>query len=384
MKLKAILFWILAGISLLASNQSIFAETTKIKLECDKLPKVCANDGDGEFVIFVNMGAVAKKDSLYGFDFQLIYDSEKIQLTDFLTIGCLAEKCTHKNVSYHGDTVKGYATRLDFYALAGDKPLFAMKGKVKNNCIDSALIKIDYIEFTEEYTKPVEIEDAYYLKVERLEKKQNSLRAKFQIDTIMIKYDSAIPQELTMTYNGVDRFDNAKLKLSARKINEMLMISELPEGITKTDLDENTIELSYSGTPSFAVVRKVKFLINAEYLSKFEKVNELIIVELIEDKCKCIGIYEGDSIRVLNEKSSVSEIAEGKHSVHIDRMLRVSEQYKFMKLYNASGKLMFDGEINGEMIDLGMYDKGFYLAAMFDENHKLIKTIKIIKYSFIN
>lgn len=384
MKLNAILFWILAGISLLASSQSIIADTTKIKLVCDKNPKVCSSDEDAEFILYIEMGKVAKTDSLYGFDFQLIYDSKKIQLTDFLTIGCLAEKCTHKNVYYHGDTVKGYATRLDFYELTGDKPLFAMKGKVKDKCIDSALIKIDYIDFTQEYTKPVEINDAYYLKVERLEKKQNSLNAKFQIDTILISYDTAIPQELTMTYNGVDHFDNAKLRLIARNINKMLSISELPDGITKEDVDENTIELNYSGNPSFAVVKKVKFIINADYLSKIDNLQELIVAEFIKDKCKCIGAYEGDSIRVLKLKSSVSDIASESSSFHIEKILNVNEQYSYIKLYNTNGMLIHEGKINSGIIDLGIYENGFYLAAMFDENQRLIKTIKIIKYSFIN
>lgn len=385
MKLNAILFWILAGIVILASTQSIKAETTKIKLNCDNSPKVCGTQVDAEFIVYVDMGTVVKTDSLYGFDFQLIYDSKKIQLTDFLTIGCLAEKCTYKNVSYNGDTIKGYATRMDFYALTGSKPLFAFKGKVKDNSTDSALIKIDYIEFTDEYAKPFEIDEEFYLKVERIEKRQNKLIAKFESDSIYVSSEyKNIPQELTITYNGVDFLENAKLRLKAEKIMNMLSIDEMAEGISKEIIDNNTVELNYSGNPAYSIVKKVKLSINAEYLANINNLNKVLTAEFIQDRCKCIGAYNDDSLRIISEKSNVNEITEDYSNVHINKILRISNQYKYMKLFNATGSLVFDGEIIATEMDFGIYENGFYLAAMYDENQRLIKTIKIIKYSFIN
>lgn len=389
MKLNVIKFWILATIFIVAGNQNMFAGNTNIRLTVDKNPKVCGNDKDKEFIVFVEMGKVQVNDSLFGFDFQLIYDSKNLGITDFLTIGCLAENCTHKNAVFHGDTVRGYATRMDLNPLRGDRPLFAIKGKVKNNCIDSALIRIDYIEFTQEYTKSVDINDTLYLKAERSSNNQSQITANFKSDSIVVAEDmneELFQQELNITYNGVQLIDSFILKLTTNVPKIVANEITLDEGMQIQTVNDSTFIIDYSGKPSYAFFKKLKLSIRKDELINSDKMNIFLKAEFIEDKCKCIGKYTNDTLIVKKAKSIVKDEYNRNNAeqVLVFDVLRVNENDKYMKLYDAKGSLVMEQEICRNEINFGVVDNGYYLAIIYDENKQLIKTIKIIKYSFIN
>lgn len=389
MKLNVIKFWILATIFIVAGNQNVFAGNTNVRLTVDKTPKVCGSDKDKEFIVFVEMGKVQVNDSLFGFDFQLIYDSKNIAITDFLTIGCLAENCTHKNAVFHGDTVRGYATRMDLNPLRGDRPLFALKGKVKNNCIDSALIRIDYIEFTQEYTQSVDVNDTLYLKAERVNSNHNQIIAKFNNDSLVITEnpeDEIFKQELNITYNGVELLDKFKLKLKANANKILAKEITIDDGLLMEAVDDSTIMIEYSGRPSFAISKNIRFGISKDYVVNTDEINTMLKAEFIEDRCKCIGKYANDSLKVIKPKSIVVNEYKGNdiEQVLVSDVLRVNDDCKYMKLFNAIGSLMMEQEICGNEINFGVVENGYYLAIMYDENKQLNKKIKIIKYSFIN
>lgn len=114
---------------------------------------VCEDDNLKTFVLAVDLGQIYFADSLFGFNYEIHYDTGNVQLENVLYINTLSEGMELKaftNNSKEGK-INGYAMTASLMPIAGNKPLVAFAFKWKNTCSDSAVFRISYIEFTDEF-----------------------------------------------------------------------------------------------------------------------------------------------------------------------------------------------------------------------------------------
>lgn len=94
-KLLNITIW-LSVILMVTGSRILKAGETPLNVKLSIDPDTllwCADESTRTFILKIDIGEMTKSDSLYGYNFQLNYDSAKIVLTDFLTVGTLSENC---------------------------------------------------------------------------------------------------------------------------------------------------------------------------------------------------------------------------------------------------------------------------------------------------
>jgi len=117
---------------------------------------VCGDASSKQVVAVIGLGIVKTKDSLFGCNFQLTYNHDKIKFSSALYLNTLSEFFEFQQVGFTEDgKIIGAVTTFGNIPVAGDLPLIAFLGKYLDNCPDTSLITIDYLEFTDEYKKVI-------------------------------------------------------------------------------------------------------------------------------------------------------------------------------------------------------------------------------------
>jgi hypothetical protein len=118
---------------------------------------LCGSSSDARtFYLVFNIGNVTSQDSLFGYDFGINFNPQKIKFDAALYINTLSENMEFKEIGFQ-DTgkVRGTAGNLSNIDVYGDKPLLVLVGKFLENCYDTAFVNLEYLEFTDEFKKPI-------------------------------------------------------------------------------------------------------------------------------------------------------------------------------------------------------------------------------------
>lgn len=156
----AFLWLMLQGIS----QQARAEDTIKAKVNSYQIVDACGNTKD-QVVISIDLGKIVKADSLFGCNFQLSYDSTKLKMHSGLYINTLAEFFEFKQVGFlrSGKIIGVVATNFSSPQVTGSLPLIAFLGDYLTSCKDSVEVRIDYLEFTDEFKKPVVYQSGYVI-----------------------------------------------------------------------------------------------------------------------------------------------------------------------------------------------------------------------------
>ncbi len=409
MNLLSKYFWLSVVILFITTyTQNINAKENKkiiSVIEIDS-PLLCGTEDDKNFVIAIDMGEVFREDSVYGFNFELRYDSTKIKITDYLVVGTLAENCSYKGCSFLNDTIRGYAANMDMTRLSGKKPLFAFKGKALTECSDSALIILEYVEFTEEFIhKNLEYQNLN-LKIEKKLHPENRIEIKIPDDTLNLNEESNNIYNYTIPFEIYSSTAVKKLHIliSGDNANSIFLLKDSIYSFGKAELLNTNDSLFLNITFDNQVYYK-KFDINiALDISKlitedkdyFKEYN----LSIIKDNCKCIDTYISDKFAINYQKKEdstyVFESNTDKNDTYVvsEKMyLNNLSGFKDLIIYNSIGQIVSKLNIeNLNYVDLSNKIKdGIYFGilinpekSIYSLNNSFIKKIKILKYSFIN
>ena len=181
-------FWLmLSGIS-----QKLKADDTlRAKVASYQVVDACGNKKE-QVIIAIDLGKIVKSDSLFGCNFQLSYDSTKIKMHSALYINTLAEFFDIKQVGFfrNGKIYGVVAVNFTSPQVTGEKPLIAFLGDYLKYCKDSVEVKIDYLEFTDEFKRPLAYQSGYVVAEPNL-KSDLHIKVYPQVDTSKVLIDSS-------------------------------------------------------------------------------------------------------------------------------------------------------------------------------------------------
>lgn len=180
---------------------------------------VCGNENQKEFVLVMDVGRVNPEDSLFGFNFEINYEPEKVAITNLLYINTLSEYLSDKQItsdSINGK-IRGYAITMGFTPVYGQKPLIAFLGKWLLPCPDSASFSVSYIEFTDEFKGVVENYKPAILYGEIAPKPERIFSTEFAVDSIVNEPNFSFDMNLKIPVNS--RLKNFELDLNRNNKN---------------------------------------------------------------------------------------------------------------------------------------------------------------------
>lgn len=300
------IFWLLlqCGSQIMASNgDTAFLRTNRKIVECD--------DAKKSVIITLDIGPVAKMDSLFGYNYRINFDNEIIDFHTVLYINTLSEGLQYKNTFFYNSEgyVEGYGANLTGPPVTGDRPLLGLFGDFLGDCKDTALVSIDYLEFTDEFGKKIE----YYNNIELhsvIEDTEDSyLSFDFQEDTVkdfnedMLAY-SNISLETTKGLNLEEV--EMQILLSDPENFEILNVNPVSDKIEI----RNTSISKDKAYVKFIMLEDVELLeaLNIEIFQR-NKTDKTALIEtnvLKVNDCACITRFNDDSsiIKGIEDTSS--------------------------------------------------------------------------------
>lgn len=139
-----------------ASNDTVYVKSSYNVDLCDKAS--VDNPYKDRVQIMLDLGQVTPSDSLFGYDFELRYDTNNVALNAGLYFNTLTEYMEERGISFFADSGMALGYGLTFSInnpVYGNRKLVAMRGDYVGSCPDTTEIYLKYIEFTEEFTRKI-------------------------------------------------------------------------------------------------------------------------------------------------------------------------------------------------------------------------------------
>lgn len=375
-------------------SAAIAKDTVSVKL--NSIYSIDACGKSKEVLITLEIGEIAKADSLFGFNFGLKFDSSKVKFTSLITQSTLSEFFDTKGSSvYSEDSLfAGYAANLNF-ALppgSGNLPLVAVLGEWKTDCPDSTQIWIEYIDFTEEFKKHVLKGDALTITSKVKDKADRVLGLSFEKDSMkLIDKDS---DECLLKINTID-----KAKLTEFKID---LINGINNNINCTAENDNANGFEIVSTENIGDTLRLKVIsvldknygeIKLKFAKKLQDTANFAIKAFAYDvnNCACITRFEMDSILVLSNKKqddTSSAVYEDKNARFVydnsTKSIILESEYGIynVSMYDVNGIetiKYYENLRKAAILNLADIPNGVYAVRAELGSGKIIKKI-LIKY----
>ena len=405
-KLLNIISWLSVILLITGSRILTSAETPAldVKLQLNKDTLVwCGDDNAKSFVLTVNIGTMTSTDSLYGYNFQINYDSTKVILSDLLTVGTLSENCDFK--SGGNDTLghfRASAMMMGMTPMTGNLPLVAIQGYLKEDCYDlpedSVKITMDYLEFTNEFTYDsiAAFEDTYfpirrnsaisesqYLKLRVMEDSLNLLDTvptmrlyveipDLSIHNISFSIDySDLKDYFSQDFTGL--IDSVTCDGAKTEFVDMQNGNHLAEIRVEND------DLFLRGDRIYVYLKQVDSIYTEADAQNFN----LYVTPHELEECNCLGAYLSDSVKIetfVEKTDDVKEISDLTLYRFDGENLSFSNDYDNITIYDLRGGLILarQGLSAGETIQLASQMNGVFFAVL--EKNKILTRIQIIKH----
>ncbi len=285
---------------------------------------VCGNENQKEFVLVMDIGKVNPEDSLFGFNFEINYEPEKVTITDPLYINTLSEYLSDKQVivdSKNGK-VRGYAVTMGFTPVYGQKPLIAFFGKWLLPCPDSASFSVSYVEFTDEFKGIVENYKPAILYGEVASKPERIFTTQFAVDSIVNELNFSFDINIKIPANS--RLKNFELDLRRNDGNITLdSVYSVTNGVEVLLLE--TTENGYK-----IHCNVINDNGSDQVLKVFGKIDEtdvldtLYVEPVFDEECKCITGSSTDEVLIKYTKIGyVFENKDKNENINIDDVVAV-------------------------------------------------------------
>ncbi|NLO19780.1 MAG: hypothetical protein GX121_07900 [Ignavibacteria bacterium] len=391
-----IIVWLL----FLSSHTIILTkEAMTVQLKSNNLVDVCGNKKNS-VIVYIDIGNILKSDSLAGYNFELLYNDEKLKFNTALATGSLTEGISAKDFNFADPgKIFGYALKTNGL-IEGNKPLIAFLGDYKGDCPDSAFVNISFIEFTEYFKKKADTLKNCFVEALVFEKDERFLSSQFELDSIIIPFEENTVSSKVMIYSYDDaRLDTVDFQINISDIErfEVQSISSNTDNIEILDFNSET------GILRTVVDASIKeddwFIIELNEKLKDENSVQLNIAPIKINDCSCISFLRGSKQILKSEiKDTTSTEDTTANSVYIKHFKEIESFYnkaleefvildKNMELESVSlmtleGKILQKKDLlnrqNRYSIDVSNYANGLFLVQL--KNRNVIKNILLIKY----
>ncbi|MGA2297885.1 MAG: cohesin domain-containing protein, partial [FCB group bacterium] len=271
---------------------------------------VCGGNDTKQCTVSLSIGQVTSADSLYGFDFKITYNPNKFQFNTGLTINTLSQFFENYEMTFPiPGVIMCSAANFGVQMVTGNYPLAAFSGKYKADCPDTSYIKLAYLDFTEEFKKPVDISNVF-LKVEaKALAATKSLTTGFNIDTLKdFGNDSIAEVDGTILTKDWINIDSVEIEITTKNIgqHEIIEIKPFSDSITIDSLSNNNNVIRIK-------VRVLKDLLNdsvlvfkIKELVKTDSIDEILIKPIKVNECGCIKNLIGSNLIIKGTKADTT------------------------------------------------------------------------------
>jgi hypothetical protein len=388
----AFLWLMLLGIS----QQAKAADTIRAKVNSYQIVDACGKKTD-QVLLAIDLGKIVKSDSLFACNFQLSYDSTKLKMHSGLYINTLAEFFDFQQVGFlrSGKIIGVVAANFSSPQVTGDLPLIAFLGDYLTSCRDSAEVKIDYLEFTDEFKRPVSYQSGYVIAEPN---KASNLYVKVypKIDTSKIELDSSgidiaifcehKPDTAVSTLEFYFKIENSK---KFKIISSYVLNSEICEIESNKFTDDSLwvkmiVKGKIDGKP----------LLNIKIIENFRDsiITSFKVVTTKVDECACatkkIPGFGFLTTEVNKDTTDVdnqvlSQITSGSYNQMTDEfMIRTEKSIQRIEIYSILGERLYDRDGFEEKLIIVPANElcaGWYIAIIefFDKRKEKKILIKI-------
>lgn len=346
---------------------------------------VCGNENQRRFILVMNIGNVLPSDSLFGFNFQISYDKEKVKITDALYLNTLSEFFDTKAVSINSSQgkINGYAILMGMQPVYGNRPLIAFNGLWISNCPDTASFIVDYIEFTDEFKISIDSLKPAILLGEIFTSKDRIFQIEATKDTI-VNQENSFVFDVDVKVPKLSRLDQFDLKVFS---NYWRFVVDSVQ-VLGNDYELLGFEiLSGDILDTFKLTFKINFdsgrVNTLRFFSKVFNENNFVKV-LIEPEfdsfCKCVNNFVTDSIVLFYEyeKPNLIQIENNDFNIDSEYLVMITDLMgKLISKFNIKSIMLVENELKNMFLDLS---KGTYFVIYMDKNLKVIKREIYVNY----
>ncbi len=371
------------------------ADTVDVVLSQVGSIDVCGEKSDKDIIILLSVGRVLQSDSLFGFNFEIKYDSVKFKFHSPVYLNTLAEFFDIKDVNFgKKGLVRGYASvGLLGSQISGNRPLIGIYGDYIDNCPDSSEISLKYIEFTDEFKKVIRDYKPAMIQAVEADKPNRFLKTDFELNTItdLIK-DTVIEMRINLGIGTQVRVDTAEFEIFTDN-KDMLSLVDL-------NLSNNLELISKTNSDSTQLRFKLKLNdINGQYANLKIRVKQnktdsarIIINPVYTNYCSCVKRFYGDTILIKSKEKIDTSTVVCESKLETESMtsyydynsesfiLNISDYIDgVIKIYDVCGSLINEQKLNWSKkisFDGKYLNKGLYLA-IIKTNMKIYKIILI-------
>jgi hypothetical protein len=352
----------------------------------------------------IDIGAIKREDSLFGFNFEVSYDETKLRFDRGIFLNTLSEAfddlTRDVTLGFEPGTIRGYGVHLNIALppVFGDKPLVAFLCEFLPDTPDTTSLYINYLEFTEEFKKDVVGYEPIFLQVEYLDKPDRFFNLSFDTtelifdetdtDKIMLQVSAGAPTRIyDLSMDIVTDDDGFAIEeISAKSdniiINEVINIQrgvKISASFLNKISEENFLDVTVKDTriekrSSALKIENIELNANS-CVTRIGK-DEVILTSVrdsIEDTVS-VAYYYGDdsSIKAWYDAVSDGFIIESKKSL-----------INFASFFDFRGLLVkrIESFLPEERIMINANDisEGIYMIQVFFENGET-KNLISIKY----
>jgi len=339
---------------------------------------VCGNANQKQFILVMSIGKVLRSDSLYGFNYQISYDTGKVKFTDALYLNTLSEFFEMKSATFNAKEgkINGYAITLGMEPVYGDRPLIAFNGFWKTDCPDSAVFRIDYIEFTDEFKIVIDTLKSVTLYGDVFYSKDRILEVSTKRDTIEIQNPEAI-LDMEIKIPKQSRLENVVLNVYYPFEKMSIDSATLLDGnleLLFIEKNNGNVKVHLANKDDNGVVNSIRFYSTISSVNEYHKIT---FVPEFENYCKCVSGYSSDSLLVIYHKQ-IYKIEEENNLNDIDGIY-------YVYIFDLLGNLVKMEELSGNRYDflgdkLKKLPNGTYFLVKCNEKLEVIERKIYVNY----
>ncbi len=340
---------------------------------------VCGEPQQKEFILLIDIGRVNPQDSLFGFNYEIIYEPTKVQMTDALYVNTLSEGFELKAVSFNSKESKiiGYAATMGNFPVFGEKPLIAFLGKWISNCPDTATFKLNFIEFTEEFKINIRnYNDAILIgEVSPLESRniktnfsQNILKKKDNDTNFKVQMDFTIPRKSRIE-NFAMNFVTETSKIIFDSITTLsndieLLFFERNNEIQKAHFKVINDDGLKQSIGIFGRIIFTSSTFTETITTKFEFDNE----------CKCVHLVGNDTLRIEYEiEPTIVDFEKNEFNIDLSK-------FEQIKVYDIMGNMVLQLGDDLTKTEITNLPYGVYFMIYTDTNKNVVKKEIYLNY----
>ncbi len=398
---RSLAYFILAWLLLLVGSRAGICQVKIIypEFESAKAVDICGSSFGKTAIVLFDIGEIEQSDSLFGYDFALRYNPEKIRFNTAIWNNTLSENITgefSKAMSFgageNGNIIEGYAVVLNISQppLTGDQPLFGIAGEFQGDCIDTSHIYLEYIEFTDEFKPAVAQSASFTVKAVAKDEPERYFRPVLPEDTLKFDEDSIREVDLMFDYGSDTKATELIFEIKIADENEFILKNLHPIDQNFVINDEEEVEGGIRVKASIEGNIKKKNVLKAgiKQIKNDDVLSNLTVDVIDTDECSCVT-REGSSTMTLRgyrteDTTSVIEQQGDQKTVsgHYDErnnqfVFESDELMKRLLIFDIKGNLTDEVNLSFKKetaIDAGRYSNGIYFAIAETEsgNYKII------------